>query len=375
MYCNGIIIPDWVRYLKLVQDSEVNIITSDSNKSLEIHGMYSDEIDGIDSIDHQELGLFMEFIKVPTSLPSITFPGFKLTKRCIEDFEVNIIVVKLDDTTDQFEDTVDESSEHEQSISNTVHSSYSRLTILLREDRRSVADLAKLLKDNPYVDIEVLDENAEVGSKLTLVLRNKDIVVDAYYSMDPFDYNGNISVLDWSHAMKGLLDVIKDQVSIYDFNNPVTSTEQELPTNANLIKYNFSELQQGNVRGHLIGGHWNYFYMHKMPFSLEFLLTSTDYYVRLLHEMQLFRRITNIGEFWVTANDGVRWKVAVEWVFPIGNDFDLNDPKGSSATVGNSIKLDGFLHFNTIAKDEFKWKITQLLMGINSESDNINSLS
>lgn len=109
--------------------------------------------------------------------------------------------------------------------------------------------------------------------------------------------------------------------------------------------------------------------MHKMPFELEFLMTETQSYVRLLHEMQMFNKVTNIGSYKVKDNNNNEWNVAVEWIFPIENSFDVDDPRGSSDTVGTSIKLSGILHFFTVAKDKFMGTIQDILLSIEKEVD------
>lgn len=365
MIIKGLVISDSIKYIKFVKSTNIGVTQDDTIKSLVISATKSSDLsDKYSVLKDIEFNDIPEYIKLPTSLPSINYPDFSIQKMIYEDLEVNIIVVNVDDENEQ-------SDGNDNTLSNVYYYYYDRLTILLRSDKHKVSDLKELLSDFKYIKFTSINEDAEVGTVPKVILRLSEVNIGEYYSSDAFDFNGTISKVDWSHALDGFLTEIKKQLVDYDFNEPVTMLEQEIPSNSNLIKYDIGDLQSSN-RGHLVGEHWKYFYMHKLPFNLEFVMTDTASYVRLLHNMQGFNEVTNILGFSVKDNSDDEWKVAVEWNFPIENDFSLTEPKGSSTTVGNSIKCSGFLHFYTVSKNKYMQLIEEIANNVNKENSVIN---
>lgn len=354
MLIKGLKIKDSVRYVKFHRSSDNSITENESLSSMDIYCMNTSDLGAtkgfpIETTDH-------EYTKLSRVNYSLTLPGFSLTKMSHEPLIVSIIVVKIDHDNQQ--DGAD---------SNTIFFDYDRLTILLREDKRTVADLAELMSQLTEVGFSVEDPEALVGNLTTTIIRDKDISTD-YINDHSIDFNNQVSVLDWSHALDGLLTKIHEDLKLYGFNKPTTKIAQELTTEKNLIRYEFNNLEQSN-RGHLVGSHWMHFFMHKMPFEIELVISETSTYVRLLHEIQMFNRITNIGSFDIIDNEGDSWNVAVEWSFPVENSFEVSEPKGSSDTVGNTIRLNGFIHFFTVAKNKFMEVIKEVLTNIADEVD------
>lgn len=365
MIIRGIVLDDSIKYVKFHKSPEPSVEVNEELKCIDIFGESSSDISEYINIKDYPIEDDLEYIKLG-KYRTATFPDFIITKKTFEDLEINIFIIKLDDENLQMD------GEDNYEIKNTVYYFYDRLTILMREDKHTLADLSELIEDIEWIGFEPTgDPSNLIGQVPNAVIRNKTDIEVGYYSINPIDFNGQISVLDWSHAMEGFLEQVKIHVKDMDFSEPVTKLAQEIPTNTNLIRYDFSDLQQ-DMRGHLVTDHWKYFYMHKLPFELEFIVTQTSTYVRLLHDIQDFNRVTNIASFFVTANDGLKWRVAVEWNFPAENNFDLIEPKGSSDTVGNTIRLTGFLHFFTVSKNKIMYLIEQILNIIQDESSIIS---
>lgn len=362
MIINGLVLDENIKYVKFHKSTDIKSEINEELHALDIYATNSSDIQEYSCIKDFPIVSDHEYIKLG-KFSHATFPNFKLTKFTYEPLEVNIFIVKMDSENKQVD------GDDNEDIRNTAFYFYDRLTILMRDDKHTLADLAELMEDIPYIGFTPLsDLTSEVGNVPNVVIRNKDLVVGDYYSNEPLDFNGQISVLDWSHAFDKFLKLIMDDIKEFDFAEPVTRLAQEIPENANLLRYDIQDIQPDG-RGHLVGSHWKYFLMHKLPFELEFVLTTTASYIRLLHDLQNYNKVTNIGSFHVTANNGMLWRVAPEWNFPIENNFDLTDPKGSSDTVGQVIKVGGFLHYFTVSKDKLMGIIEQILLLINNEND------
>lgn len=362
MIINGLVLDENIKYVKFHKSNDIRSEINEELHALDIYATNSSDVSEYPCIKDFPIMDDPEYIKLGKFVHA-DFPNFRITKFTHEPLEVNIFIAKMDDENRQMD------GDDNEDIRNVAYYFYDRLTILMRDDKHTLADLSELMNGIPYVGFTPLgDLSSEVGNIPNVVIRNKDIKVEEYYSTKPLDFNGQISVLDWSHAFDEFLSLIMKDLKEYDFAEPVTRLAQEIPENSNLLRYDIQDIQPDG-RGHLVGSHWKYFLMHKLPFELEFVLTTTSSYVRLLHELQDYNKVTNIGSFHVTANDGKRWNVAPEWNFPIENNFDLTDPKGSSDTVGQVIKCSGFLHFFTVSKDKFMGIIEQILLIIKDEKD------
>jgi hypothetical protein len=366
MYIKGLEIDgSAIKYVKFHKSTENTQVEDPEHRALDVYAMNTSDLGAIKNYEIEDLPEYLKLIKYDSTL---FLPNFSIKKSIFEDVEINIIVALIEDENIQVDG-------HDEDIHNVYYFYYDRLTILLRSDKNKLSDLQELIGEGiPGLEFNFHgNPDSLVGSIWGIVMRSRGDINLEYRDTDGIDFNGEVSVLDWSHAMAGLNDLVYNQLKPYQFTEPLTKYPQEITDNKNLLKYEFSEIQQGQVRGHLVGSHWKYFYIHKMPFEYELLITETATYVRVLQLMQEFNLITNIGDYWVTANDGKRWKCAVEWKFPIENNFDLNDPKGSSDTTGNIIRISGDLHFYTIAKNKRMAQILEILVDVNTEQDVIKS--
>lgn len=367
MYIRGIEVDNTtIKYVKFHQSTEVRTEVNDENHSLDV---YATQTSDLGAIKNYPIENIPEYIKLQKYDTSLILPNFSVRKSIFETVEFNIIIAQVDEENEQIDGHGDE-------LKNVYYFYYDRLTIILRSDKHSLNDLKELIGDGvPGLEFSWGDLDSSVGNILGVNLRNKGNVEHEYLNVDPVDFNGEVSILDWSHALEGLNKVIYDQLKLYEFAEPITKTAQEFPENKNLIKYEINELQQGQVRGHLVGPHWKYFYIHKMPVEYELVITETATYVRVLNLIQEFNLIYNIGDYWVTANDGKQWKCAMEWNFPAGNNFDLNDAKGSSDTTGNVIRITGYIHFYTVTKNKYMDQILEILANVEDEPDTVKSNS
>lgn len=239
MFLKGIEIPSSTRYVKFHRSVENKKVSDDSLHTLDFYCTNTGVFNAVKSFPIEEDT--PEYIKLPKVDYSLTLPGLVITKLSYEPLIVSIIIASVDEENRQVDG-------EDQSLHNTLYYDYDRLTILLRSDKRSVKDLSELLSDLPYIRHQVIDETAQVGNLTTTILRNKDISED-YITTEPVDFNGQISVVDWSHAFDGLLQLVYSQVSVYGFDDPMTKIAQEITTNKNQMRYSFSNIEEDG-RGH-----------------------------------------------------------------------------------------------------------------------------
>lgn len=352
MIINGINLPNIFKYVKFTISDTPNVQAHFDLKAVDYYGKTSNDFIalGSDVLYDIPIDTDLEYIKLPEP-PQLELPNITLKKLIYEDLILSILIIKLDS---------DDVIQNAQSV---VYWSYGRVIVLLREDEATISKLIELLSQvNQLEIISQAEGKSPVGNLFNFPIRKKNLSAQ-YEDMNSLSWHETVAELDWSQGFEKLLNIINDQLSIYGFNYPLAVTAQELPDKGNLAKYKFGEIQPDD-RGHLVGNRWKYFFMNKLPFELEFVLSDSSQYMKLLYEMNSMLRITNIANYQVQSYQGNPWDVAILWNYPIENTLDVSDQHGESDTTGNVIRLTGTMYYNTLNRAQIQYNINEILMEI-----------
>lgn len=348
MIINGLELPDGIKYVKFHElrgRAEVSIDLK--NSSADIYGDTSKSITNLRHIADLPIHTDLEYTKLPSE-GVYNLCGVRITKRIYESIILNIFIARL------AEDEV------YQDLSSVIYVDYDNLLVILREDEATPSNLAQLLNTSLSVSAEVIDDKAEVGNVIDLVMYN-DTTEDIASDNTPISWNESIAQLDWSQAIDGLLSHVYAQLKEYDFNDPLTTLPQEIPDKTNLIQYKLGPIQY-NDRGHLVGKKWKYLSNNKMRVDFTLQITDTATYYRVLYAILGNLIMTNVVNYQVLDNYGHPWDVACTWTeLPPENEHNIEDLQGSGSTGGYQLNISCDVLFFTISKPKIAVLVTDIM--------------